>query len=665
VRRVVVVSAWILVAAAGFAVGRLALPRTGLRGEYFDNLTHSGTPVAVTVDQAPSTELLHTRAAIWPSYSAEWSGFVVIDSPGTYTFATVSDDGSELDVDDQVVVRNGGLHGPQEARGRIALTAGIHPLRVRYEQAGGGYALAITYASGDGALAPLPETALLLDSIPYWQYRLRGAVPLLSALGAVLLWIGAASRLRRILPPPVSTRMAIDRPAVAIAVIVAVGVTVRIVMMLGSNAILFADSDVFLTTVDSIRAGRPLEHDPFRTLLYPFFLDAFLRWSAEPPIDQVIVAAQHLLGILTTVCVYVAGRRAMGPRAALAGALLLSMHTTQLFYENSILSEALFTFLLAAALIPMGSYVETPTTRGAIATAAACAALTLTRPVAQWFVAVPIAISALSAMPWKERLRGAAITAAVYAMLLVPWALVNQQQFHFFGIALGRGFGLFIREFDMDREPPPVETAYPEVRDVLVRGLQMPSPATYVRDELGDGRKYSVPQKEELMSRFAMESIARHRVRFAVNTVKEWYQLIGHSLGDERVCSSAQGPYICTPRTQGYARGPFLNRPRHDREPMRALVVAYFRHLRIPIGIAFALAVFGVIAYAAGRPPGFIQGVLLAGTVIYFTLVPSVAQAAQDRYRLPIDGLLFLFAAYGAARLMDQVRPASATGGRE
>ena len=208
----------------------------------------------------------------------------------------------------------------------------------------------------------------------------------------------------------------------------------------------------------------------------------------------------------------------------------------------------------------------------------------------------------------------------------------------------------------MDREPPPDDTAYPEVREVLIRGLHTPSPATYVRDALGDGRKYSVPQKEELMYRFAMESIATHRVRFAVNTLKEWYRLIGHSLGDEQICSSPQGAYICTPRTQWYAREPFLNRPRHDDEPVRPWVVGYFRHFRIPIGVAFALAAFGLVAFLAEKPPGLIQGVFLAGVIAYFTFLPSVGQAAQDRYRLPIDGLLFLFAAYGATRLVRHLR---------
>ena len=150
----------------------------------------------------------------------------------------------------------------------------------------------------------------------------------------------------------------------AIAIIVVVALAVRIFMMLGSDAILWADSDVFIESFGAIRSGRLLDHDPHRTLLYPYFLTAFLIWSGEPPMDQIIVGAQHLLGIVTAVCLYVACRPVFGTRVALAGALMLAVHTTQLFYEVSILSEVLFGCVLAISLVPMTSFVANPTRAG-------------------------------------------------------------------------------------------------------------------------------------------------------------------------------------------------------------------------------------------------------------------------------------------------------------
>ena len=170
------VAVWILVAACGVAAGTLALPRTGLRGHYFTNLTRSGTPVAVIIDESISTDTLDNgTAGVWPAFSVEWTGAIVIDEPGSYQFSTLSDDGSELEVDDRIVVDNGGRHGPQEASGRLTLAAGIHPIRLRYEQAGGGFALALNYARGEDRLAAIPSSKLLPDPITYRAYRIRRA----------------------------------------------------------------------------------------------------------------------------------------------------------------------------------------------------------------------------------------------------------------------------------------------------------------------------------------------------------------------------------------------------------------------------------------------------------------------------------------------------------
>ena len=65
VRRLVTVAVWILVAACGVAAGTLALPRTGLRGHYFTNLTRSGTPVAVIIDESISTDTLDNGTAAY------------------------------------------------------------------------------------------------------------------------------------------------------------------------------------------------------------------------------------------------------------------------------------------------------------------------------------------------------------------------------------------------------------------------------------------------------------------------------------------------------------------------------------------------------------------------------------------------------------------------
>jgi hypothetical protein len=659
VSRIVTVAVWILLAAAGAAIGRFALPPTGLRGHYFTNLTRSGEPVVVTIDESISTDTLDNgTAGVWPAFSVEWTGAIVIDEPGTYRFSTLSDDGSELEVADQIVVRNGGLHGPQEVSGRIDLAAGIHPLRLRYEQAGGGFALALNYARGGEPLLPVPASRLLPDAISIGEYRVRRAIPLACAAIAVLLWIAASHVLARRgtlawLSKPMFP--ALDRPGVAIAILVVVAVAMRIFMMLGSSAILWGDSDVFIETFGDIRHGRFLEHDPFRTLLYPYFLTAFLIWSGEPPMDQIIVGAQHLLGVIAAIAFFVAGRRALGTGVALTGALLFAVHSAQLFYENSILSEALFVCLLALGLPVLVAFVEKPSMSRALAAGFACVILTMTRPIAEFFVIVPIAVAVVAADTWKQRLKVTTAIVAIYAAFLLPWASLNQREFGFFGVAIGRGLGLFVRTFEIERFDPPADTRYPEIQQILTHGRATQySPATYVRDEL-HRRRYSAAQADDLMYRSSIEAVSRHPFKFAIGSIRQWWRQLGGPLGDDRICASAEGAYVCSPRTVGYAREPFLNRPRRADEPVRPWVVAYFRHFRIPMHVVSALAALGAVACLAGAASRTMPAVLLVLTAAYFTLLPAAAQSPQDRYRLPVDAVLFILAAFGLTTLVSRL----------
>ncbi len=66
---------------------------------------------------------------------------LTVPTAGKYTFRLTSDDGSELFIDDALVIDHDGLHGATDKDGTIELTAGMHALRVNFFEAGGGQEL--------------------------------------------------------------------------------------------------------------------------------------------------------------------------------------------------------------------------------------------------------------------------------------------------------------------------------------------------------------------------------------------------------------------------------------------------------------------------------------------------------------------------------------------
>ena len=93
-------------------------------------------------------------------FGFEYTGYIRVPADGVYTFFTDSDDGSRLYIGDTLVVNNDGLHGMREAKGVIALAAGLHPIRVTFFQKTGGVGLAISYQGPGIPKQSIPDSAL-------------------------------------------------------------------------------------------------------------------------------------------------------------------------------------------------------------------------------------------------------------------------------------------------------------------------------------------------------------------------------------------------------------------------------------------------------------------------------------------------------------------------
>ncbi|MEX0585294.1 MAG: PA14 domain-containing protein, partial [Pirellulales bacterium] len=67
-----------------------------------------------------------------PKVAVLWMGRLRVEQSGTHRFELESDDGSRLYVGEKMVVQNDGNHAMQPRSGEIALTPGLHSIRVVY-----------------------------------------------------------------------------------------------------------------------------------------------------------------------------------------------------------------------------------------------------------------------------------------------------------------------------------------------------------------------------------------------------------------------------------------------------------------------------------------------------------------------------------------------------
>ena len=128
----------------GVVVYKLASIRNG--GKTPDDVT-PGRQLGSAVDAEIALGLPRSPTArLEADFIVEWKGYLRIDVDGSYNFATFSDDGAWLWIDEKLVVDNGQQHAPTLRTARVSLKKGLHRLRVRYYQTRGGRLLQAGYA---------------------------------------------------------------------------------------------------------------------------------------------------------------------------------------------------------------------------------------------------------------------------------------------------------------------------------------------------------------------------------------------------------------------------------------------------------------------------------------------------------------------------------------
>ncbi|MHB1298053.1 MAG: family 20 glycosylhydrolase [Gemmatimonadaceae bacterium] len=132
----------------------------GLRYEYFEaDLRRVSGIDSLTRARSGVVDSVARRGDERPErYALRLEGYLRVPADGMYEFGLSSDDGSTLGIGDRVVVDNDGLHGTSETTGMVALRAGLHPLMVRFFQAGGGAGLSVRYRKAGGEWGPVPES---------------------------------------------------------------------------------------------------------------------------------------------------------------------------------------------------------------------------------------------------------------------------------------------------------------------------------------------------------------------------------------------------------------------------------------------------------------------------------------------------------------------------
>ncbi|MDP3891715.1 PA14 domain-containing protein, partial [Nocardioides sp.] len=90
---------------------------------------------------------------------------LTIADAGTYAFRLISDDGSELIINDELIIDHDGLHGAEPMDGSVTLGEGVHDLRINFFEATGGERLTLMWQPpGEPSFTVVPEAVLSTEA---------------------------------------------------------------------------------------------------------------------------------------------------------------------------------------------------------------------------------------------------------------------------------------------------------------------------------------------------------------------------------------------------------------------------------------------------------------------------------------------------------------------
>ena len=93
------------------------------------------------------------------NFAFVFQGMIECPKDGKYSFTLSSDDGSQLFINDKMIVDNDGVHGNQAKAGSVELKKGNHDIEVKYFELAGQEALIVSWSGPGFKNKPLSKTA--------------------------------------------------------------------------------------------------------------------------------------------------------------------------------------------------------------------------------------------------------------------------------------------------------------------------------------------------------------------------------------------------------------------------------------------------------------------------------------------------------------------------
>jgi len=180
----------------------------------------------------------------------------------------------------------------------------------------------------------------------------------------------------------------------------------------------------------------------FRTPMYPFFIASIYSIFGKFP--QAVLIAQYFLDSTTAIFVVIILLRIFkNVKYAYTGGMLYAVNPLTICYSNMILTETLFTFILAIAIYFFILYLQDGKRKFLIFSALMIGIGTLCRPISLYLPLFLLPFVFIRPLKLKEKFVSVLIFLMIFYGTVTPWYLRNYQEYNYWTLSTVQDVDMF------------------------------------------------------------------------------------------------------------------------------------------------------------------------------------------------------------------------------
>lgn len=364
-----------------------------------------------------------------------------------------------------------------------------------------------------------------------------------------------------------------------------------------------------------------------RTPGYPLFLAIIYTFWGERPWVAIFYQILLDIGLLWILYRFVVGL--LGTRAAFWAGFFYAIDPTAILFTNTLLSDALFVFLIFLASVLFWQYRKSRLIKFLILSFIVLAAAAYVRPVGLYLFIFYLPFLYFMHRDRTEAIQVILLAASVYLLCVTPWIYRNYQKHgHFFFSTCGtyNSLVLYAAEAESIAMQLPVE----QVKNSYIAEMNKKHP------ELTHGNIYNVHQDYQ---RTATNIFIKHPTALAQSFVRGWADMfLSVNMGMWQQITGEEIKYTFNAVDIVWSSG--LGGLRIIIRTLPALILLYsLIVILITVSVAF-FALSGI--YVLCREKKWIILMLLAVPILYFIVLTGPAGLA--RFRWPATPFLAMLA---------------------